>query len=61
MENANRIRKNITVEKNGTFITAPSRLEIVLNNLLSNAMKYADLRKEDPFIEVQVKSHGSAC
>ena len=56
MENANRIRKNITVEKNGIFITAPSRLEIVLNNLLSNAMKYADLRKEDPFIEVQVKA-----
>jgi signal transduction histidine kinase len=34
MENANRIRKNITVEKSGTFITAPSRLEIVLNNLI---------------------------
>jgi signal transduction histidine kinase len=55
MENANRIRKNIVVEQAGPFTTAPSRLEIVLNNLISNAMKYSDLRKEDPYIEVQVK------
>ncbi len=42
MENAGRIRKNILVEQEGPFFTAPSRLEIVLNNLISNAMKYAD-------------------
>lgn len=56
MENASQIRKKITVDQEGVFVTAPSRLEIVLNNLISNAMKYADLRKSDPFIEVQVKA-----
>jgi signal transduction histidine kinase len=55
MENAGRIRKNIVIEQNASFFTAPSRLEIVLNNLISNSMKYADLRKDDPHIEVHVK------
>ncbi|HEY3429609.1 MAG TPA: PAS domain-containing sensor histidine kinase [Cyclobacteriaceae bacterium] len=57
MENANRIRKGIVVEQEGSFFTAPSRLEIVLNNLISNAMKYADLRKTDPCIEVKVRAN----
>lgn len=57
MENSDRIRKSISVEQDEPFFTAPSRLEIVLNNLISNAMKYADLRKDDPNIEVRVKAN----
>jgi PAS domain S-box-containing protein len=57
MEKANRIRKDIIVEQIGKFYTSPTRLEIVLNNLISNAMKYADLRKSDPNIEVRVKAN----
>jgi PAS domain S-box-containing protein len=57
MENANRIRKGIVVEQDGTFFTSPSRLEIILNNLISNSIKYADFRKDDPNIEVRIKSN----
>ena len=57
MEKASRIRKNITVEQAGKFFTSPTRLEIVLNNLISNAMKYADLCKPDPSIEVRVTAN----
>ncbi len=57
MENADRIKKNIIVEQSEPFFTSPTRLEIVLNNLISNAMKYADLRKTDPSIEVRVKTN----
>lgn len=57
MENANRIRKSIVVEQEGPFYTSPSRLEIILNNLISNSIKYADFRKADPSIEVRVKSN----
>jgi signal transduction histidine kinase len=57
MENASRIKKIISVEQSGVFYTAHSRLEIVLNNLISNAMKYADLRKNNPSIEVRVKTN----
>lgn len=57
MENAERVRKVISVELEGPFYTSPSRLEIIINNLLSNAVKYSDLTKADPFIEVQVKAN----
>ncbi len=32
------------------------RLRIIFNNLLGNAIKYADLRKPDPFIDIQIKT-----
>jgi signal transduction histidine kinase len=57
MENAERIKKIISVELNAPFYTSPSRLEIILNNLVSNAMKYANLNKSNPFIEVRVKAN----
>ena len=57
MENASRIKHVISVEQEGPFFTSISRLEIVLNNLISNAMKYADLRKDEPSIEVKVKAN----
>lgn len=61
MENAEKIRKEISVELKAPFFTSPSRLEIILNNLISNAMKYANINLEDPFIEVRVKaSHDKA-
>lgn len=56
MENANRIEHIISVEQETPFFTSASRVEIVLNNLVSNAMKYADLRKSEPTIEVRVKA-----
>jgi len=60
MENASRIKNVISVEQEGQFFTSISRLEIVLNNLISNAMKYADLRKDVPSIEVSVKANSKS-
>jgi len=57
MDNVNKIRTKIIVDQEEKFFTAPSRLEIVLNNLISNSLKYADMQKDDPFIEVQIKSN----
>jgi signal transduction histidine kinase len=57
MENASRIQHIISVEQEVPFFTSQSRIEVVLNNLLSNAMKYADLRKDGPAIEVRVKAN----
>jgi PAS domain S-box-containing protein len=57
MDNADKVRKIISVELDGPFYTSASRLEIILNNLISNALKYADFHKPDPFIEVQVKAN----
>ncbi len=54
MENMSRIRRSINISQNGPFHTALTRLEIILKNLISNAIKYADLRKEDPALEIAV-------
>lgn len=60
MENAGRIKQLVTVHQEAPFYTSLSRLEIVLNNLISNAMKYADLRKPESLIEVRVKVNATS-
>jgi len=57
MENASRIKHVVSIAQEAPFFTSLNRLEIVLNNLVSNAMKYADLRKNEPTIEVHVKAN----
>lgn len=54
MDNMHRIRKITSVDQQGEFYTSPSRVTLILNNLISNAIKYADLRKSDPRIEVRI-------
>ena len=60
MDNVHRIRSSIFVEQKGPFFTASTRVDIVLSNLISNAVKYADLRKEDPYLEVRITSDDKA-
>jgi PAS domain S-box-containing protein len=59
MDNVSKIRRSITISQDGAFHTALTRLEIILKNLISNAIKYADLRKEDPAMEVAVTSNAN--
>lgn len=54
MDNMERIWRVVDVKQEGVFYSAPSRLTIILNNLISNAIKYADLRKDNPSLEVRV-------
>lgn len=55
MDNASRIDRTIEIDQEVPFFTAATRVEIVLKNLISNAVKYADLRKGKPYLKVQVK------
>lgn len=54
MEHFNRIKKIVSVKQQNEFYSSPTRLNIVFNNLISNAIKYADVRKEDPFLKIDV-------
>lgn len=38
------------------FQSDPMRINIILNNLLGNAIKYADMRKEKPCVKVQINT-----
>jgi PAS domain S-box-containing protein len=54
MDNVNKIQKRIIIKQQDDFFTSATRLDILFNNLISNAIKYADLRKPDPFLEVLI-------
>jgi PAS domain S-box-containing protein len=59
MDNVSRIRRIISIKQQGEFYTSPTRLDLIFNNLISNAIKYADMRKEDPFLEVIITTNSS--
>lgn len=55
-EGADKIEKVIEIEnENTTFYSDHHRITILLNNLTSNAIRYADLKKDKPFIHVRVQ------
>lgn len=55
MEKFNRIRRVVDIKQDKPFHSSIIRINIIMNNLLSNAMKYADLLKEDPFLHVSIR------
>jgi PAS domain S-box-containing protein len=59
MDNVTKIQKRITISQEGAFFTSATRLDILFNNLISNAIKYADLRKADPFLEVEITANAA--
>ncbi|MEM6268272.1 MAG: ATP-binding protein [Bacteroidota bacterium] len=55
MENADRIRFTVHTQGEADFFGDPVRLSIVLNNLISNGIKYQDHRKPLSCIEVGIE------
>ena len=55
MENVNKIKRTFSIEGDSDFYSDPFRIKIIFNNLISNAIKYADLTKPEPYINFQVK------
>lgn len=53
---SDRIRKAIDIGR-GEFHTDKTRLEIILKNLISNAVRYADLEKNTPLIRIESDTH----
>lgn len=50
-----RIRKEIFIEGDEKFHSDQYRLGLILNNLISNAIKYSDPNKEVPFIQIDIR------
>ena len=54
-----KIRKTINLE-NG-FVNDPVRIKIIINNLVTNSVKYHDLTKDAPIIDINIRQeNGSA-
>lgn len=54
MEGSARIAIEVVVEQTGKFISDKRRIQLTLNNLISNAIKYQDKAKENPYIIITV-------
>ena len=54
IEGASRIRKVVTTNSSIPFFSDRSRITIIFNNLISNAIKYADPDKDEPFIKISI-------
>ena len=54
MQNLEKVRISVDVKTQQEFYSDPMRLSIILTNLISNAVKYHDLKKYNPFIKLEV-------
>ena len=53
-ENAEKLAISIKVKQPGKFVTDLNRLSVVMNNLVSNAVRYMDPEKPDCFLNIDV-------
>lgn len=58
---AEKVKRIYVIEENLSFYTDRQRLSIILNNLISNSLKYVNPHKDEPFVEVNVYSEGDNC
>ncbi|MEN7550110.1 PAS domain-containing sensor histidine kinase [Rapidithrix thailandica] len=58
-ENAQKIHKELQLDLQEPFFSDPGRLEIILNNLVANAFRYANLYHPNPQVKVQVIVSGN--
>ncbi len=54
VEGANKIDHLVDVREKVSFYSDRGRILVLFNNLISNAIRYADLSKEKPFIRIQI-------
>jgi len=54
MEGSDSISKSIEVAENIPFYTDPYRLSVIINNLVSNAIKYRDVYKDNNVLQVKI-------
>ncbi|MBL7857468.1 MAG: PAS domain-containing sensor histidine kinase [Cyclobacteriaceae bacterium] len=55
LDNGKRIKKIIAIQQHEAFYTSATRIDIILNNLVSNAIKYADLKKPEPYLNITIQ------
>jgi PAS domain S-box-containing protein len=57
MEGANEVRSIRKVNADAPFFSDYSRLLILFNNIISNAVRYRDRRKPDSFLEITIRTN----
>jgi signal transduction histidine kinase len=55
-ENSKDIKRIVEIDQQGIFITDKTRLNIVINNLISNALRYHNKEQDHPYLKIAVKA-----
>lgn len=55
LENANIVKQIIEIEQYSPLFTDKHRLKLILSNLISNAIRYMDASKNQPYIQINAK------
>jgi signal transduction histidine kinase len=55
MDGSDQISKTISIDSKGQLFTDPYRLSVIINNLVSNAIKYRDVNKSQSTISIDAK------
>lgn len=58
-ENAELLSINIDVDQPKAFVSDQNRLSVVMNNLVSNAVRYMDTGKDNSYLNIKVKASAS--
>lgn len=53
-ESKNKVRINVEMDESHPLFSDKNRLNIILNNLISNAITYQDPAKKDPLVDIKV-------
>ncbi len=57
-KNAERVLKIKNIKQEEKFYSDPNRISVILNNLISNAIRYSNKFNEKPYVEVDVRVKG---
>ncbi len=55
-ENFGKVRFSLDVKDNGPFLSDRKRIQIILNNFISNSIWFHNFNQDDPFVEITVKT-----
>lgn len=53
-DNSEDIQRIVEIDQKGIFVTDKTRLDIVMNNLISNALRYHNKNQDNPYLKIAV-------
>jgi signal transduction histidine kinase len=56
IEDFDKIEKKVLVDQKGEFFSDKQRISVILNNLISNALKYSSVGTESPNVEISIQA-----
>jgi signal transduction histidine kinase len=60
MEGSEEVERSVGVDEEASLYTDPYRLSVIINNLVSNAIKYRDPNKKQCYIDIRAKINTAA-